>query len=553
MDFKHRKLALSGMIIMGLPMMAVSSAYAAEAVNLRHQPVSALQSIIAPGLGKSAAGIRETSRKVDFQNTLHIRVQETYSGYDVLGADAVMHIPNGGKSKTLTALSTHANASMNGTVYQKLDADLAGATPAIFTAAEAQKALQFVLQSYQQKQIGAAQISETESKLIVYVGKDNQAHWAYKVSFRSDVADSSVKPVKMVYVIDATSFETYLSWDDIKTLDNDKVVGGGFGGNKKMGKMIYDGMQTHLASLDIKRNASTNTCYLQNDDVIVKDYNGGKLMSFSCASKDPKHNNVYWAGEFDAVNDGYSPGDDALFGGQVIKRMYRDWYNRDVLVDENGEPMILTMVVHQRKYDNAYWDGRQMTFGDGYTMFYPLTSLGVAAHEISHGFTEQNSNLAYYGQSGGMNEAFSDMAAQAAEVYAYGVGKNSWQIGPEIFKAQNEALRYMDKPSKDCNGGKPGNWCSIDDASQYTEWLDVHYSSGVYNRLFYLMGTSEGWNAKKAFDVMVYANEHNWTSNTTFSEGACGILDATEKLGYDAKTVKAALDVVKVSYADCNK
>ena len=53
-------------------------------------------------------------------------------------------------------------------------------------------------------------------------------------------------------------------------------------------------------------------------------------------------------------------------------------------------------------------------------------------------------------QSGGMNEAFSDMAAQAAEVYAYGVGKNSWQIGPEIFKEKNKALRYMDMPSKDC-------------------------------------------------------------------------------------------------------
>ena len=100
-------------------------------------------------------------------------------------------------------------------------------------------------------------------------------------------------------------------------------------------------------------------------------------------------------------------------------------------------------------YENAFWDGKQMTFGDGDTMMYPLVSLGVGAHEISHGFTEQHSNLEYYGQSGGINEAFSDMAAQAAEYYS--AKKNSWQIGPEIMKEDSgyEALRYMDKPSRD--------------------------------------------------------------------------------------------------------
>src|SRR5690606_23439834 len=130
------------------------------------------------------------------------------------------------------------------------------------------------------------------------------------------------------------------------------------------------------------------------------------------------------------VNDGYSPMNDAMFAGLVIKRMYREWYNLPALV-ENGKPMMLTMVVHN-PIDNAYWDGQKMTFGDGVYTFYPLTSLGVRAHEVSHGFTEKNSNLAYYGQSGGMNDSFSDKAAQAAEYYAY--GKNSWEIGPEIFK-----------------------------------------------------------------------------------------------------------------------
>lgn len=103
-----------------------------------------------------------------------------------------------------------------------------------------------------------------------------------------------------------------------------------------------------------------------------------------------------------------------------------------------------------------------MLFGDGATMFYPLVSLDVAAHEVSHGFTEQNSGLIYRGQSGGMNEAFSDMAGEAAEFYMR--GKNDFLIGYDIKKGSG-ALRYMDQPSRD---GR-----SIDNASQYYNGIDA--------------------------------------------------------------------------------
>lgn len=552
MNFNQKGLAFSGALLLSLPLV-YGSAFAAKPVNLRHQSISALQSLVSPGAAKSAVAIQEISRNVDFNNTLHVRVQETFAGYPVMGADAVVHVPNGakaGKSFAGVAAAAKNTGSMNGTVYQNLDADLANASPAIFTEAQAQKALKQAVDTYTQKAVRVS-ISEQQSTLMVYVDKENKAHWAYKVSFRADSASSSEKPVKQVSIVDANTFKTYLTWDDIKTLEKVAADGGGFGGNKKMGKLMYDGTQEHLAKLVFSRDDSSKTCYLQNDDVTVKDFNGRKVMNFPCKKVDADHNNVYWDADFDAVNDGYSPGNDALFGGQVIKHMYNDWYGIPVLTNSDGSPMMLNMVVHERNYDNAYWDGQQMTFGDGASMFYPLTSLGVAAHEISHGFTEQHANLAYYGMSGGMNEAFSDMAAQAAEVYAYGLGKNSWQIGPEIFKAEDEALRYMDKPSKDCGGKKPGNWCSIDDASQYTDYLDVHYSSGVYNHFFYILGTTEGWDARKAFDVMVHANSNYWTANTTFSEGACGVISAAKDLNYDVAAVKSAFDAVKVDYSEC--
>jgi pseudolysin len=554
MYINQKKLAVS--LLLGLPLFCASNVYAAQAINLRHQPISVLKtfSLTTPAAARGALAMKEINRHVDLNKTLHVRIQQTYQGYDIWGADAIVHIPNGAstaKSFSAVVAAAQHQGSMNGNVYQNLTSDLANASPLVFTQAQAQKALQLSIANFEHQAGGKSVLSQEESKLMVFVADDGKAHWAYKVSFRAEPTKVNEKPVKQVSIIDANSMQTYVSWDDIQTLEKADVDGGGFGGNIKMGKMVYDGATGDLAKLMITRDASANTCFLQNADVTVKDYTSHKSMSFKCDILDTTHNNVYWDADFDAVNSGYSPGNDAFFGGQVIKHMYKEWYGMHVLTNQDGSPMMLNMIVHERNYDNAYWDGRQMTFGDGYTMFYPLTSLGVAAHEISHGFTQQHSNLQYYGQSGGMNEAFSDMAAQAAEVFAYGAGKNSWQIGPEIFKQAGRALRYMDLPSKDCNGGKSTGRCSIDDATQYTQWLDVHYSSGVYNRFFYTLGTTADWDAKKAFDVMVHANSSYWTSTSTFKEAACGVIKAAQDLGYNTGAVKKAFDVVKVDYSAC--
>lgn len=548
------KLLVSGLLL-SLPLCSMTSAYAANPINLGHQTLTALHAVISAPAGTE---MREISRNVSKSNTLHVRLQQMYDGYTVWGADAVIHVPNAGKSlrgNSLKSLMGNAQATMNGTVYQNLAQDLKKSGQLAVSKVQAEKIMAHAVQTYGHK-VGSQPIATDKNmQRIVFVDKAQKAHWAYLVSFQVDAVKAGELPAKPNYIIDAQTFQIYAEWNNIKTLNDKKVKrlevdGGGFGGNKKMGKLSYDGLEgdLHYAKLLFTRNDSNKTCALQNTDVVVKNYRGGKVMSFKCAAVDDNHADLYWDGDEDAVNDGYSPSNDALFGGNVIKGMYRDWYNVPVLTDSDGKPMILTMVVHC-PIDNAYWDGVKMTFGDGVDMFYPLTSLGVAAHEISHGFTEQHSNLAYYSQSGGMNEAFSDMAAQGAEFYAY--GKNSWQIGPEIFKEENEALRYLDQPSKDCGGKKPGNWCSIDNAGQYYEGLDVHFSSGVFNRAFYLMGTADGWNTRKAFDVMVNANTNYWTSNSTFSEGACGVLAAAKDLGYETDVITKAFDAVKVSTSEC--
>lgn len=550
-----RKLFLTTTLL-PVSLLAATQVLAATPVDLSQQPASSLKALlIQHSLVSSPVKIEEVSRDVDFNQTLHVRVRETYQGYPVWGADGVVHLPKVGNTKTALTNIVANETSMNGKIYYDLDKDLMNTPAYIFNAAQAQKAIQMAVNEYHQTLGAKVAVKNEQSELMVYVDKDNKAHWAFKVTFYAAPIKEGTIPQKPVYIIDALSFKTYKHWNDIKTLD--KVWGGGYGGNKKMGKLVYDGLSGNLPKLTMLRDPQTKMCYLQNADVTVKkctQFNSQyqlceRSMEFAvpCSTTDSQHNNVYWNGELDAVHGGYSPTNDALYAGAVIKDLYLKWYNISVL-EKDGKPMMLNMVAHAGSMDNAYWDGEQMVFGDGYITCYPLTSLGIGAHEISHGFTEQHSNLTYEGQSGGMNESFSDMASQAAEFFAN--GRNEWKIGEEVMW-WGDALRYMDKPSKDCGWWPSKGSCSIDTANDYFDGLDPHFSSGVYNRAFYLIATTAKWDTKKAFNIMTQANRFYWTPDSTFEEGACGVIKATRDYGYDLKTVKNAFTAVGVSTSKC--
>src|SRR5690606_36931424 len=233
-----------------------------------------------------------------------------------------------------------------------------------------------------------------------------------------------------------------------------------------------------------------------------------------------------------SINGAYSPLNDAHYFGKVIFEMYDDYIGSTQLTFK------LTMRVHySNNYENAFWNGSSMTFVDGRNTFYPLVSLDVSSHEVSHGYTEQNSGLTYSGQSGGINEAFSDMAGEAAEYYFNG-GSNDFLVGAQIFKGSG-ALRYMANPPQDVR--------SIGHADDYTSGMDVHYSSGVYNKAFYLLAGKSGWNTQKAFQAFARANRDYWTSSTDFDNGACGVEQAASDLGFSEADVTSAFAGVGVS------
>ena len=221
-------------------------------------------------------------------------------------------------------------------------------------------------------------------------------------------------------------------------------------------------------------------------------------------------------------------------------------------------------------YDNAYYDDtcRCMFIGDG-SFFTNLGSIDVIGHEMSHGITAATSNLSYFGESGGLNESSSDIGGEVTEAYARAGGTgstipntgNDWLIGAEISRT-GTPLRWMYKPSKD--SASPDAW------SAGIGNLDVHYSSGPNNRMFYFLsqgssanGSSEYYSAylnrtpramtgigtDKAFRIWFRANTTKFTASTNYADARSKVLQAAQEL-YGAGSREAI--AVQRAYAAIN-
>lgn len=463
--------------------------------------------------------------RMDEYQVKHIRLQQYYLGTPILGGNVIAHEKH------------HSIQKINGTVFQELNRDLGDRLP--YSDLLAKDVSQNYINSWYSKQIIEKKISP-----IIFIDKYSKAHWAYLVELL--IMNDDSLPEKPTAIIDIYTKKQLVSWNNIKT-SRTLVNGLGFGGNQKTGLLQYG---KDLPFLNILHDDFLDVCYMENQDVKVVDmqhhYTADNLPMISNCSY-ASQENAYWTGYeadgYDKLNGAYSASNDALYIASIIKNMYKKVYKVEPLVHKNQVQQMIMRVHYGKNYANAFWDGTQMSFGDGDYSFYPLVSLSIGAHEITHGFTEQHSNLVYFGQSGAINESFSDMAAQAAEYYLD--KKNTWKIGHDIIKSTSPmaAIRFMDNPSLDKH--------SIEFAHHYRDGMDVHYSSGVYNKLFYLIANTPNWNTQKAFKMMLKANMDYWIPTATFNDAACGIINAARDLKYSLSDVKNALEEVIIDYDDC--
>ncbi|WP_264520107.1 M4 family metallopeptidase [Flavobacterium sp. N1994] len=223
----------------------------------------------------------------------------------------------------------------------------------------------------------------------------------------------------------------------------------------------------------------------------------------------------------------------------------------------NAGAAIKSYVHYSTAYDNAYWNGSVMTYGDGSgTYFDILTSIDVAGHEIGHAVCTNTANLAYQKESGAMNEAFSDIWGACIEYFA-APNKQRWLIGEDIERrAGHLSLRSMSNPKTELQPDTYGGtyWKTVSCTPTSTnDYCGVHTNSGVLNHWFYILtegktGTNDigssysvtGIGIDKAAKIAFRTESVYLTANSTYANARTyGIQAATDLYGANSAEVIA--------------
>jgi Zn-dependent metalloprotease len=243
--------------------------------------------------------------------------------------------------------------------------------------------------------------------------------------------------------------------------------------------------------------------------------------------------------------------DGAFVGSEATYAFYKDLFGRDSL---DGHGMELVSSVHYGvDFDNAFWNGAQMVYGDGSGRLFvkgALTAaIDVVSHELTHGVTSFTADLAYSKQSGALNESFSDVFGSLVKQRHLGqtADQADWLIGAgTLVPSLGRALRSMSEPGTAYDGDRqPAHMDGYvdlpDDNDPANDNGGVHINSGIPNHAFYLVATAlggEAWGTAGA--IWFHTLTQRLQSNAQFTDAAEQTMQvAKEMYGDDAQSAVA--------------
>ncbi|CAL9432168.1 M4 family metallopeptidase [Streptomyces sp. Tu 3180] len=495
---------------------------AARTSLIQEQQASAAGTADAIGLGaKEKLLVKDVVKDAD--GTVHTRYERTYDGLPVLGGDLVVHEPASGATSVTKAV--------------KAAVEVPSVKPGI-TAGKAEK------QALAAAEEAGSERTEADSapRKVVWAA-DGEPVLAYETVVGGLQEDGT--PNELHVITDAATGEKLHEWQGVHTGTGKGLYSGTVTlGTSKSGTtyQLYDTARGGHRTYNLARGTSgTGTLFTDADD-------------------------VWGTGTASSSSTDQTAAVDAAYGAQVTWDFYKNTFSRSGI--RNDGKAAYSRVHYGNNYVNAFWSDSCfcMTYGDGSGNTHPLTSLDVAAHEMSHGLTSNTAGLNYSGESGGLNEATSDILGTGAEFYAANSSDTGdYLIGEEIdINGDGTPLRYMDKPSKD--GASKDYW------SSGLGSVDVHYSSGPANHFFYLLAegsgtktvngvtyssptyngsTVTGIGRAKALQIWYKALTTYFTSTTNYKAARTGTLSAAASLygstSTEYKAVAAAWTAVNVS------
>ncbi|MGE5827404.1 MAG: M4 family metallopeptidase, partial [Micromonosporaceae bacterium] len=300
--------------------------------------------------------------------------------------------------------------------------------------------------------VGAAELFVDASR-----GEGARLAWETVVS---GMRPDGQTPSRLHVSVDALTGAVLGTFDDVKHVN-------GTGNSIYAGTVTVDTTLSGNYVMIDPSHGNGNTC----------DMNNGTTTCTNFTDAD----NVWGNG---AQSSDQSAAVDAHYGAALTFDYFKNVHARNGIFGNGaGVP---SRVHYSSNYVNAFWDGAQMTYGDGASNLKPLVSIDVAGHEMSHGVTEALSGLIYSGESGGLNEATSDIFGSMVEFFANNSSDpGDYLVGEKIdINGNGTPLRWMYNPPLD--GASHGCW------STTTNSVDVHYSSGVGNHFFFNLAEGTG-------------------------------------------------------------
>lgn len=237
--------------------------------------------------------------------------------------------------------------------------------------------------------------------------------------------------------------------------------------------------------------------------------------------------------------------DEAYDGAGATYTLFSEVFNRDS-IDGNG--LRLDSTVHYRTgYDNAFWNGRQMVYGDGdedlpanQRIFNRFTiAVDIIGHELAHGVTQHTANLIYQGQSGALNESMSDVFGSLVKQRLTGQlpAQADWIIGEGLFTSNvsGVGIRSMKEPGTAYNDPVLGKDPQPGHMRDYVETQSdnggVHINSGIPNRAFYVTAVNLGGYAwEKAGQIWYVTLKSKLSESSNFAMAAAKTYEAARDL-----------------------
>lgn len=411
----------------------------------------------------------------------HTKVRQTVNEVPVWEGEAIVHIKADGSLSTITDDLKDA-VSVN--------------TEPNFSAKEA---IEFAKSMYR----GSKYLTEEPTAdLFIYRGKDRD-HLAYRVQLRRE--DGTAQTSMPVIFVDAQTGEKVFQYDNLQTATGSSLYSGTVNiTTSSVGATFYmEDTTRRMGTFNMNNTGNTTT-------------GTGGTQSRYTDTNDVWDSTVQRAGV------------DAHLGAASTYDYYKNVHGRNGINGNNGPgtttaaansgiPLVVSRVHFGNSYNNAFWNGNAMTYGDGNgTTFSPLVTTDIAGHEMTHGVTQFTANLTYSNESGALNEAVSDIFGAMVERYSRGgvVSSDTWKIGEQAYTpgTSGDALRYMNNPNL---GNQPDNYA--DRLITSADSGGVHTNSGIANYEFYLL--SQGG-----------------TTNDGISVSGIGATNA-EKIWYRALTV----------------